>query len=48
MLCDDLDRWDEGEEAQEGGDIYMHRAGSLGCTAKTNTALQSNSTSIKI
>ena len=39
VLRDDLDGCDEGEEAQEGGDICIHIAGSLGCTAKTNTTL---------
>ena len=42
MLCGDLDRWDGGEggsEVQEGGDICMHIAGSLHCTAETNTTL---------
>ena len=39
MLCDDLDVWDEGEEAQEGGTICIHIAGSLGYIAKTNTTL---------
>ena len=31
-------RWG-GREAQEGGDIYMHIADSLRCTAETNTTL---------
>ena len=39
MLCDDLDVWDEGEEAQEGGAICIHTADSLGCITKTNTTL---------
>ena len=41
MLCDDLEGWD-GEcrrEAQEGGDIGIHIADSLFCTAETNTTL---------
>ena len=42
MLCDDLDGWDgEGgrREVQEGGDIGIHIADSLHCTAETNTTL---------
>ena len=41
MLCDDLDGWDgEGErEVQEGGDICIHIADSLCCTAETNATL---------
>ena len=40
MLCDDLKGWDGGEggmEVQEGGDICIHVADSLHCTAETNT-----------
>ena len=43
MLCDDLDGWDwgvgvrGGKEVQKGGDICIHIADSLGCTAETNT-----------
>ena len=41
MFCDDLDGWDEegGMEVQEGGDICIHIADSLHCTAETNTIL---------
>ena len=41
MLCDDLDGWDGGgeREVQEGGDIDIHIADSLHCTAETNTTL---------
>ena len=42
MLCDDLDGWDGAggrREAQEGGNICIHIADSLRCTAETNTAL---------
>ena len=41
MLCDDLEGWDGegGREAQEGGDICIHIADSLCCTAETNTTL---------
>ena len=42
MICDDLDGWDggrAGREAQEGGDICIHIADSLRCTAETNTTL---------
>ena len=42
MLCGDLDGWDgEGgrKEVQEGGDICIHVADSLHCTAETNTTL---------
>ena len=31
-----------GREASEGGNICMHMADSCGCTAETNTTLQSN------
>ena len=35
MLCDDLEGWDGGggREFQEGGDICIHMADSLLCTA---------------
>ena len=36
-----------GREVQERGDICMHTADSLHCTAETNTTLQSNYTPIK-
>ena len=40
MLCDDLDRQDGGgQEVQEGGDICIHIADSLHCTAETNATL---------
>ena len=41
MLYDDLEGWHgEGErEAKEGGDICIHIADSLCCTAETNTTL---------
>ena len=43
VLCDDLDGWDggggRGREVQEGGDICIHIADSLRCTAETNTKL---------
>ena len=42
MLCDDLGGWDGGEggrEVQEGGDIDIHIADSLRCTAEANTTL---------
>ena len=42
MLCGDLDGRDggcDGREAEEGGDICIHRADSLCCTAETNTTL---------
>ena len=42
MLCGDLDGWDGGEcgrEVQEGGDVCMHIADSLRCSAETNTTL---------
>ena len=41
-FCDDLEKWDGqvgGREAQEGGDVCMHRADTLGCTLETNTTL---------
>ena len=42
MFCGDLDGWDGGgggREVQVGGNICMHIADSLCCTAETNTAL---------
>ena len=45
VLCDDLDVWDGRgvrvgwREVQEGGDIGIHIADSLHCTAETNTTL---------
>ena len=42
MLCDDLDGWDGtrgGREVQEGGDIGIHRADLLHCTAENNKTL---------
>ena len=36
-----------GWEAQEGGNICIHIADALCCTAETNTTLQSNYISIK-
>ena len=37
----------EGSEVQEGGDVCIHIADSLHCTAETNTTLYSNYTPIK-
>ena len=43
LLFVDLNGWDGGEvgerEVQEGGDIDIHIADSLHCTAETNTTL---------
>ena len=42
VLCGDLDSWDEewsGREIQEGGNIGIHIADSLRCTAENNTTL---------
>ena len=40
MLCDDLDGWDGwARGVQKGGDICIHTADSLHCTAETNTTL---------
>ena len=42
MLCDDLDGQDGGwggREVKEGGNIGIHIADSLHCTAETNTTL---------
>ena len=47
VLCDDLDAGEGGKgeggrggrEVQEGGDIVIHIADSLHCTAETNTTL---------
>ena len=41
VLCDDLEGWDGGgREAQEGGDICIHIADSLCCTAETNNIVK--------
>ena len=42
MLCGDLDGWDGGggREVQEGGDVCIHIADSLCCTAETNTIVK--------
>ena len=45
VLCDDLDGWDGGwggREVQEGGDICIHTADSLCCTAETILQLKKN------
>ena len=49
MLCNDLQGWGGGDsrEVQEGGDIYIHIADSLCCTAEINTTLLNNYTPIK-
>ena len=42
VLSDDLEGWGEArgwKQAQEGGDICIHIADSLRCTAETNTTL---------
>ena len=42
LLRDDLDGWDgagDGREVQEEGDICIHIADSLRCTAEANTTL---------
>ena len=40
VLRDDLGGWDgERGEVQQGGDICIHIADSLHCTAETNTTL---------
>ena len=41
MLRDDLEKWDGGMEGRlrSGGDLCMHIADSLCCTAETNTTL---------
>ena len=38
VLCDDLEGWG-GRGIQEGGDISIHTADSLSCTAETNTTM---------
>ena len=47
MLCDDLEEWDAGRVIQ-GGDLCIHVADSLICTAETDTTFQSNYTPIII
>ena len=47
VLCDDLKGCDggwDGRETEEGGDMCIHTANSLHCTAETNTILESNYT----
>ena len=42
VLCGDLEEWDMGcawREVQEGGDIGIHRADLLHCTAETSATL---------
>ena len=41
VLCADLERWNGGEVGGKSkrGDIGIHMANSLHCTAKTNTTL---------
>ena len=42
MLCGDLEEWDVGwgwGEVREGGDICIHIADSLCCTAETSATL---------
>ena len=39
MFCDDLDRGDVGSREEMGGDICIHIADSLPCTAETDMAL---------
>ena len=50
MLCDPLKRWDagSGREVQEGGDICIHVADSLCCTAETSVTLWGCYNPIKI
>lgn len=43
MLPGDLN----GKAAQGGGDTPLHAADSLGCTAETNTTLESSYTPVK-
>ena len=42
MLCDNLEGWDgkDGREAQVGGNICIHIADSLCCTAETNNIVK--------
>lgn len=47
MLCDNL-QWRRGWGLWEGGDICIHVADSLCCSAETNTTLLSNHTPVKI
>ena len=54
MLCDDLVGREEvnwkqgiGRDVQEGGDVCIHIADTLCCTAETNTTLQSNYPPVK-
>ena len=42
MFCDDLEGWDERNRRkvqEEGGDICIHIADSLHCSAETHTTL---------
>ena len=50
VFCDDLEGWKGsrgGRDTQEGRDICIHMAASCGCTAETNTTLQSSYIPIK-
>ena len=48
VFCGDLDGCEGGgKEVQEGGDICVHTADSLCCTAEINTTLQINYTPVK-
>ena len=49
LLSDDVEGWDggHGKEASEGGDICVHMADSLPCTAETHVTVQSSYTPIK-
>ena len=41
VFCDDLDEWngEEGREAQDRGDIFIHIADSLHCIAGASSVL---------
>ena len=47
MLCDDLEGWGGGREAQQGGDMCIITADLHCCTAETNATLSSNFPPIK-
>ena len=40
MLCNALEWWHGLGETQEGGDVCIHKADSLYCTAETNSVVK--------
>ena len=40
VLCGDLEEWNGGKGSKSGGDVCMHIADSLHCTAETNNIVK--------